>query len=71
MPVIVPDVIGLGKPNAVAALSAVRLRHLGHLTFDAVGAGGSATEQDPHAVKLCRMRCRGGPPRAAASQAMR
>jgi hypothetical protein len=48
MPVIVPNVVGMGGGDAIAALQAVRLRHRGRLPFSATGDG-SATEQNPPA----------------------
>ncbi|MBY3243161.1 PASTA domain-containing protein [Rhizobium laguerreae] len=48
MPVVVPNVFGMSGQAALAALGAVRLRHLAHRTFGATGDG-TATEQNPPA----------------------
>ncbi|MCK0511472.1 PASTA domain-containing protein [Aromatoleum buckelii] len=47
MPVIVPNVIGMSSLAAVAALGAVKLRHLGKLPFLATGDGTAATQDPP------------------------
>ena len=51
MPVSVPLVIGLGRPQAEAALDAKLLRHIARFPFSADGDG-SATLQDPPAGTL-------------------
>jgi hypothetical protein len=48
MPVIVPNLVGLGRLAAEAKLDALKLRHIAKFPFSATGDG-SATAQDPAA----------------------
>ena len=51
MPVSVPNVIGMGRPQAEASLDAKLLRHIARFPFSATGDG-TATLQDPPAGTL-------------------